>query len=209
MSIFYINSMQISNILLKLKGYDEKLNDISKISTNKDNITSNLSEIKNIKNDMTTTIRKNNFDKTYTISNFSKNYNKYKIFELSLDKQFTNDGILKINGKYDYNNNDKFSHTYNFYNNNNYRLKEIISNHKDNIINDVFEIKTIESSQIRVLIYLVNNNSDNSTIELYDNNTIQFIYEDNVNTSKIDININDIYTNENNIASNLKKNKYK
>ena len=52
------NSKQISSILLKLKGYDEKLNDISKISTNKDNMSSNLCEVKNIKNDMTTIIRK-------------------------------------------------------------------------------------------------------------------------------------------------------
>ena len=45
------NSMQISSILLKLKEYDRKLTDISKIDTNKDNITSNLSEINNIKDD--------------------------------------------------------------------------------------------------------------------------------------------------------------
>ena len=45
------NSMQISSILLKLKEYDKKLSDISKIDANKDNITSNLSEINNIKDD--------------------------------------------------------------------------------------------------------------------------------------------------------------
>ena len=36
------NSMQISSILLKLKEYDEKLNDLSKIGTNKTDIASNL-----------------------------------------------------------------------------------------------------------------------------------------------------------------------
>ena len=35
------NAMQISSILLKLKEYDKKLTDISKIDTNKDDITSN------------------------------------------------------------------------------------------------------------------------------------------------------------------------
>ena len=35
------NSMQISSILLKLKGYDEKLDDLSKIDTNEGNISSN------------------------------------------------------------------------------------------------------------------------------------------------------------------------
>ena len=53
------------------------------------------------------------------------------------------------------------------------------------------------------MIYLVNNNRDNSLIELYDNNTIQFIYNDNVNVSKIDINSDSISTNKNNISSNL------
>ena len=42
-----------------------------------------------------------------------------------------------------------------------------------------FEKKTINSQQIRVLIYLINNNYGSSTIELYDYNTIQIIYEDN------------------------------
>ena len=39
------NSMHISSILLKLKGYDEKLGDLSKIDTNKNNISSNLGKI--------------------------------------------------------------------------------------------------------------------------------------------------------------------
>ena len=36
------NSMQISGILLKLKEYDEKLCDLSKIGNNENNISSNL-----------------------------------------------------------------------------------------------------------------------------------------------------------------------
>ena len=36
------NSMQISSNLLKLKGYDKKLSDLSKIGTNKTDIASNL-----------------------------------------------------------------------------------------------------------------------------------------------------------------------
>ena len=37
--------MQISSILLKLKGYDEKLGDLSKIGNNENNISSNLGKI--------------------------------------------------------------------------------------------------------------------------------------------------------------------
>ena len=96
------NSLQIASILLKLEGHDEKINDISKIDTNKDNITSNLSEINNIKDDLTVNIKKDIFNETCSISNFSKNYNKYKIFELNLGKQFTNNRFIKINAKYNY-----------------------------------------------------------------------------------------------------------
>ena len=39
------NSIQISSILLKLKGYDEKLSDLSKIGTNENNASSNLGKI--------------------------------------------------------------------------------------------------------------------------------------------------------------------
>ena len=56
------NAMQISNILLKLKGYDEKLSNLSKIeniesnissnsgriNTNEGNISSNLSKLNNM-----------------------------------------------------------------------------------------------------------------------------------------------------------------
>ena len=46
------NSMQISSILLKLKGYDEKLSDLSKIGNNKNNISSNLGKIDTNKSDI-------------------------------------------------------------------------------------------------------------------------------------------------------------
>ena len=41
------NAMQISGILLKLKGYDKKLEGLSKINTNEGNISSNLGKINN------------------------------------------------------------------------------------------------------------------------------------------------------------------
>ena len=39
------NAMQISSILLKIKGYDEKLGDLSKIGDNENSISSNLGKI--------------------------------------------------------------------------------------------------------------------------------------------------------------------
>ena len=46
------NSMQISSILLKLKEYDEKLDDLSKIGNNESNISSNLSKIEDNENNI-------------------------------------------------------------------------------------------------------------------------------------------------------------
>ena len=39
------NAMQISGILLKLKGYDNKLGELSKISDNENNISTNSEQI--------------------------------------------------------------------------------------------------------------------------------------------------------------------
>ena len=66
-----VNSMQISSILLKLKGYDEKLGDLSKIGNNEDKISSNLAKINNIENGMNIKIRKDIYKKTFAISNMS------------------------------------------------------------------------------------------------------------------------------------------
>ena len=52
------NSIQISSILLKLKGYDDKLSDLSKIGNNENNISSNLSKIGNNENNISSNLSK-------------------------------------------------------------------------------------------------------------------------------------------------------
>ena len=52
------NSMQISSILLKLKGYDEKLSDLSKIGNNENNISSNLGKIDTNESDISSNLGK-------------------------------------------------------------------------------------------------------------------------------------------------------
>ena len=64
------NSMQISSILLKLNGYDEKLGDLSKIDTNKSDISSNLGKIDTNKSDISSNLgkidtNKSNIDEIY------------------------------------------------------------------------------------------------------------------------------------------------
>ena len=55
--------MQISSILLKLKEYDEKLSDLSKIGNNENSISSNLEKINNIEKDMIIKIKKDIYEK--------------------------------------------------------------------------------------------------------------------------------------------------
>ena len=61
--------MQISSIFLKLKGYDEKLSDLSKINTNKNNISSNLTKIDTNKNDISSNLEMINTNKNDISSN--------------------------------------------------------------------------------------------------------------------------------------------
>ena len=80
------NSMQISSILLKLKGYDEKLSDLSKIGNNENNISSNLGIINTNKSDISSNLSKINNNKSNideiksNLSNIDLNSNnKYSI----------------------------------------------------------------------------------------------------------------------------------
>ena len=76
------NSIQISGILLKLKGYDEKLSDLGKISTNTGAISTNLTKIDNIENDIAIKNRNDIYNKTFVISNISTNENSDLIADI-------------------------------------------------------------------------------------------------------------------------------
>ena len=219
--------MQISSILLKLKEYNKKLGDLSKIENNENNISSNLgkignnendissnlSKINNIKNDMNIKTRKDIYKKTFIIPNMCTSYNNKNIGDIYSISNLTADGIIKINSSYNYSydKTNNFSHVYKFYNNGK-KFKEVKLNHNIilNVVNDKFDIQGVNSTKINILIYLVNNNKDNKSIELFDYNTVQVIHNDNIDVLKSDTNKNDISsnleqidTNKSNISSNL------
>ena len=80
------NAMQISSILLKLKGYDNKLSNLEKIDTNENNISSNSSKIDDNTNDIASNSSKigNNKDNIDEINSNLSNIdfnsgNKYSI----------------------------------------------------------------------------------------------------------------------------------
>ena len=190
------NSMQISSILLKLKEYDDKLSDLGKIGNNENNISSNLEKINDIENDMKTRI--DIYNETFIIPNISTTYSTKFIFSKIICSNFTADGIIKINAiyNYSYDKNYNFSHVY-YCHNNGKQFKKIELKHNiiSNVVNDKFDIQSIDSTEIQSFIYITNNN-DHKKIELFDNNTIQVIYNETALKSD---------TNKNNISSNLSK----
>ena len=136
------NAMQISSILLKLKGYDEKLEGLSKIdtnegnissnsgqtstnegnissntgniSTNEGNISSNSSKLNNIENDIK--IKNDIYNETFIIPNMSTSWSSERIFDKNINSKFTKNGIIKINAiyNYSYDKNYNLSHMYRF-----------------------------------------------------------------------------------------------
>ena len=153
------NAMQISSILLKLKGYDDDLSKIndnsnnistnsSQINTNTDNISTNSGQISNIKNDLTV------FKINYSIQNLfiynidvEKNYTlnkdnpKFSIFTYNLEDDFKSNSILEVNCKIlynytTYNNIGTLIHVFKLYDENNeliYEYKNLKSNSGDNL----------------------------------------------------------------------------
>ena len=65
-------AMQISGILLKLKGYDNKLEGLSKIGDNENNISTNSGLISTNKNDISTNLSKIGKNSNNISSNLSK-----------------------------------------------------------------------------------------------------------------------------------------
>ena len=80
------NAMQISTILLKLKGYDEKLGDLSKIGDNENNISSNLGKIEDNENNISSNLGKIGDNENLISSNLSKmGNNENNIDEIKSD----------------------------------------------------------------------------------------------------------------------------
>ena len=233
------NAMQISSILLKLKEYDDNLgkmdtnennissnsglistntNDISsnsglistntgnissnleQISTNTGNISSNLSKLNNIENNLI--LVDDIYNESLPISRFSVMSKDKRIFYRQLYSNFTTNGIIKIDAKYNYvyDENYTLKHVYRFYNNKR-QFKKIELQHErsSNVINDKFEIQGIDSNRIDIAIYY-ENNIDSKKIELVGINTIQINYIEN--NSKLDMNKNNISSNKGLIETN-------
>ena len=128
------------------------------ISTNKSYIASNLSKINNIENDIK--ISNGIYNETFVILN-SITYSRSKIiFEKIINLNFTKNGIIKINTNYNYiyDLNYNFKHIYYFYNNDKvFKKISFFNDRTSNVVKDKFEIESIDSTSIKILIYLTGN----------------------------------------------------
>ena len=140
------NAMQISSILLKLKGYDDKLGDLEKIGDhennissnlikigdNENNISSNLRKIDTNKNNISSNLRKIDTNKNNVLSNLGKIDTNESNISFNLEKIITNknsiDGIRLDLSNIDFNSNNKYSienfFIYNIELENNYTLNK-------------------------------------------------------------------------------------
>ena len=107
------NAMQISSILLKLKGYDEKLGDLSKIGDNENNISSNLGKIDTNKNNISSNLgiintNKNNISSNLGKIDTNKNNISFNLGKINNNKS-TIDEINSNLSNIDFNSNNKYS----------------------------------------------------------------------------------------------------
>ena len=162
----------------------------SSISDNKGLIEVNASKINNMENNLIEV--DDVYNETFTIQNFTLSSRTALFYYRTINLNFTTNGIIKINAKYNYLENYNLTHIYRFYNNRSL-FKEIKIENTSNI--DNFEIQSIDSTSIDIGIHY-DNNIDNKMIKLLSNSTFQFNYINNIHKLNI---------NKNNIESNLTK----
>ena len=112
------NSIQISSILLKLKGYDEKMSDLSKIgnnqksiNNNKNDINNNITGINNNKNDIKNNQKGINNNKNYIDNN--KNYINNNKNDITNNKNNIDNNITRISNNKNNIDNNKNNINYN------------------------------------------------------------------------------------------------
>ena len=229
------NAMQISSILLKLKEYDDEIDDnsnnistnLSKIEDNETNISSNLSKIDdNLEkiNDIKTILPKSKiFKKTYSIKNqsfrFTRNIVYFKLLEIEIENNFNKDGKLEfdnyVNYKYDNLQRDhhRLQHEYRIFDDkNNLLYKKILNKTNTSDLNFDNNIMLVKDN-----FYVTLNNNYNKIKIILDlfrvyrhgtgNFNLELINENFVNVLYLDKNDISlkIEDNENNISSNLIK----
>ena len=201
------NAMQISSILLKLKGYD---NDLGKIDTNENNISSNLTKINDNENSISNNLGKienisefllksdKDFEKTYNIESqtfrFNKNNHFFSIFEKEIEHDFIKNSLLFVKNniyyKYDDLSDDyhRCQHEYNIYDNENNLIHKYLFN-KDTYYDENSNI--LNTTEEFCIYFKKNYNKIKIVLELHRHNrhgfgNINLEIDDNNNYIKLD-----------------------
>ena len=189
------NAMQISGILLKLKGYNNKFDDLSKINDNSNNISTNLGKINTNENNISTNLGKINSNTDNISTNLGKiNTNKSDIDEI-------NSNLSNI----DFNSGNKYSienfFIYDIEIENSYKLnkdKTSFSIFKYTLEDD-FKKDSILEVNCR-LLYRYNNYNHigylQQIFKLYDNNDNMFYEYKSLKTNAGDNTRNDLVQND-------------
>ena len=214
------NAMQISSILLKLKGYDDKLSDLEKIDDNKDDISSNLSKIEDNENNISLNLQEINdinsilaikeiFKKTYSITNqffkFTRNIIYFKLLEI--ENNFNKGGKLEINSDiyYKYSNLQKdhhrLQHEYRILDDNNNNLIHKIILNKTNSTDLDFDTNIMLVKNNFFVTFKNNYNKIKIILDLYRHGAGTFNLE-LINKNFINI----MYLDKNNIPLKINKN---
>ena len=226
------NSIQISSILLKLKGYII-------IGNNENNISSNLGKIDTNKNNIDE-INENlsnidfNSNNKYSIENFfiynieiensykiNEDKPSFSIFKYTLEDDFKKDSILEIDCRLlclytNYNNIGLLQHIFKLYDDTDnmfYDYKSLKTNAGDNRRNDVKQndvfyvklnddYKIIKIELILSLIDDVNNTVDCKIYNTYNSNFLSIKYHKKINLISVNNKLRDL---ENTILSNSSK----
>ena len=123
----------------------------SSISDNKGLIEVNASKINNMENNLIEV--DNIYNETFTIQNFTLSGRTALFYYKTINLNFTTNGIIKINAKYNYLENYNLTHIYRFYSNRKL-FKEIKLENTSNV--DKFEIQSIDSTSIDIGIHYEN-----------------------------------------------------
>ena len=201
------NAMQISSILLKLKGYDD---DIEKIDTNEGNISSNLTKINDNENSISNNLGKidnisqfilksdKDFEKTYNIKaqtfKFNKTNNFFTIFKKEIQHNFIKNSLLFIKNNIYYKYDDladdyhRCQHEYNIFDDKNNLIHKYLFN-KDTYYDENSDI--LNTTEEFCIYFKKNYNKIKIVLELHRHNrhgfgNINLEIDNNNNYVKLD-----------------------
>ena len=148
------NAMQISSILLKLKEYNKKLEGLSKIGTNKNNISSNLGKINDNTNDISSNLGKINDNTNDISSNLGKINNNSNDIVSNLGKIDTNKNNISSNLEKIDNFKKYISESSNHFNQNHIIKKQIFRFNRNTHFYTIFEKEIVYDFTKNSLLFI-------------------------------------------------------